>query len=52
MRKLPIIIAVLLIITAVLAGGAYFLGPLFEWQAPQLRLPDTDVIRLAPMEVV
>jgi murein DD-endopeptidase MepM/ murein hydrolase activator NlpD len=51
MRKLPIVIAVLLIITVVLAGGAYFLGPRFEWQAPQIKLPDTDVIGLGPMEV-
>jgi murein DD-endopeptidase MepM/ murein hydrolase activator NlpD len=51
MRKLPVIIALLLIIAAVLVGGAYFMGPRFEWQAPQVKLPDTDVLGLAPMEV-
>jgi len=51
MRKLPLIIALLLIVALVLGGGAYFLGPRFEWQAPQVKFPDTDTIGLAPMEI-
>jgi len=51
MRKLPVIIALLLIITVVLAGGAYVLAPRFEWQAPQISFPDSDVLGLAPMEI-
>lgn len=51
MRKLPLIVALLLIVALVLGGGAYFLGPRFEWQAPQVKFPDTDAIGLAPMEI-
>ncbi|MGE5526020.1 MAG: hypothetical protein ACM3SS_20075, partial [Rhodospirillaceae bacterium] len=51
MRKLPVIIVLLLIVAVVLGGAAYFLAPRFEWQAPQVKLPDSDVIGLAPIEI-
>jgi murein DD-endopeptidase MepM/ murein hydrolase activator NlpD len=51
-RKLPAIVVIFLLIVIGLAGGAYFLAPRFERQAPQIRLPDSDVLGLAPMEVV
>ena len=51
-RKLPFIGVLLLIVAIGLLGGAYYLAPRFEQGAPQIRLPDSDVIGLAPMEVV
>ena len=50
-RKLPAIVFLFLIIIIGLVGGAYYLGPRFEWKAPQIRLPDSDVLGLAPMEI-
>ena len=50
-RKLPIVGFLLLILVAGLVGGAYFLAPRFERSAPQISIPDSDVLGLAPMEV-
>jgi murein DD-endopeptidase MepM/ murein hydrolase activator NlpD len=50
-RSSPAIIFVFLIIIIGLLGGAYYLAPRFEWQAPQIRLPDSDVLGLAPLEI-
>jgi murein DD-endopeptidase MepM/ murein hydrolase activator NlpD len=50
-RRLPAIIFIFLIIVIGLVGGAYYLGPRFEWEAPQIRLPDSGVLGLAPMEI-
>jgi len=50
-RKLPAIIFIFLVIVIGLVGGAYYLGPRFEWEAPQIKLPDSDVLGLAPMEI-
>jgi murein DD-endopeptidase MepM/ murein hydrolase activator NlpD len=50
MKKLPVLIVVIVAVV-VLGGGALFLAPRFEWQAPQVRLPDTDAIGLAPVEI-
>jgi murein DD-endopeptidase MepM/ murein hydrolase activator NlpD len=47
MKKLAII---LLLIVAI-GLGVYFLAPPFERSAPQVKLPDLDVIGLAPMEI-
>jgi murein DD-endopeptidase MepM/ murein hydrolase activator NlpD len=47
MKKLAII---LLLIVAI-GVGVYFLAPPFERNAPQVKLPDSDVIGLAPMEI-
>src|SRR3990172_7699515 len=47
----PAIIFVFLIIIIGLLGGAYYLGPRFEWEAPQIKLPDSDVLGLAPVEI-
>ena len=41
-----------LVIVAGLAGGAYYLWPRFEREAPQVVLrPDSDVLGLAPLEI-
>jgi len=42
----------LLIIVIGLVAGAYYLAPRFERSSPQIRLPDTDVVGLAPLEIV
>ena len=50
-RKLPAIIFLFLVIIIVLLGGAYYLGPRFEREAPQIKLPDSDALGLAPLEI-
>jgi len=51
-RRLPAISFLFLIIIIGLLGGAYYLGPRFEREAPQIKLtPDSDVLGLAPMEI-
>src|SRR5687768_5894986 len=50
-RKLPIIGFLLLIVAIGLAGGAYYLAPRFEWSSPQIKLPDSDVLGLSPVEI-
>ena len=51
MKKLPVLAVVLLLVAVLVAGGAWFLAPRFETQAPQVKLPDADAIGLAPMEI-
>jgi murein DD-endopeptidase MepM/ murein hydrolase activator NlpD len=52
-RRLPAIIFLLLIIIIGLLGGAYYLGPRFEREAPQIKLtPDSDVLGPAPLVIV
>jgi len=51
-RKLQAAIFLLLIIVVGLAGGAYYLAPRFEREAPRIRPPDSGVLGLAPMEIV
>lgn len=51
-KKLPAPVIVVLVIVIALAGGGYYLAPRFEREAPQVTLPDADVIGLAPMEIV
>jgi murein DD-endopeptidase MepM/ murein hydrolase activator NlpD len=50
--KFPATIAILLVIVIALAGAAYYMAPRFERQAPQIKLPDADMLGLAPMEIV
>ena len=50
-RKLPIIGFLFLIVVIGLLGGAYYLAPRFEWSSPHIRLPDSDVLGLSPMEI-
>ncbi len=48
----PSIISLLLVIVVGLLGGAYYLWPRFEREAPQITFtPDSDVLGLAPMEI-
>jgi murein DD-endopeptidase MepM/ murein hydrolase activator NlpD len=50
--KLPLLIALLVIVVAALAGGAWFLAPRFESEPPQITFaPDVDTLGLAPLEI-
>ncbi|MGZ3621276.1 MAG: M23 family metallopeptidase, partial [Candidatus Binataceae bacterium] len=49
--KLPIIGFLLIIVAIGLIAAAYHLAPRFERSAPQIRLPDSDVLGLAPVEI-
>ena len=51
-KKLPAILIAVLIIVVGLLGGGYYLAPRFEREAPQIKLPDSGVLGLAPMEIV
>src|SRR3972149_1052680 len=49
----PAINFLYLIIIIGLLGGAYYVGPRFEWQRPQIKLPpDFDVLALTPLVIV
>ncbi len=50
-RKLPIIGILLLVVAIGLLGSAYYLAPRFERSSPQVRLPDSDVLGLSPVEI-
>jgi murein DD-endopeptidase MepM/ murein hydrolase activator NlpD len=51
-RRFPAIVVLLVIILVALAGGAYYLAPRFESEAPQIRLtPDSDVLGRTPIEI-
>jgi len=50
-RKFPLVAFLLLIVVGGLVGGAYYLGPRFERSAPQISLPDSDVLGLSPVEI-
>ncbi len=50
--KLPIVIVLVLIVIATVAGSAYYLGPRVESDPPQITvLPDVDVLGVAPLEI-
>jgi hypothetical protein len=50
--KLPLLIALLVIVVAALAGGAWFLAPRFESEPPQITFaPDVDTLGLTPLEI-
>jgi len=52
-RRFPVFTVLSLIIVAALAGGAYYLAPRFERDAPQITLtPDSDVLGGGPLEIV
>jgi murein DD-endopeptidase MepM/ murein hydrolase activator NlpD len=50
-RGLALVVFLLLIIVVGLGAGVYFLGPRFEWHSPQITLPQSDVIGLAPIDI-
>jgi len=51
-KRLPAIIFVVLIVVVGLPGGAYYLAPRFEQEAPQIKFtPDVAVLGLAPLEI-
>ncbi|MGQ0525156.1 MAG: M23 family metallopeptidase [Betaproteobacteria bacterium] len=51
-KKTPVIIILLAVITVGLSALAYYLGPRFEREGPQIRLtPDSEVLGMAPMEI-
>ncbi len=48
----PAINFLYLIIIIGLLGGAYYVGPRFEWHKPEIKLtPDSDALGLAPLEI-
>ena len=49
-RKLPALVFIFLALIG-LVGGGYYLAPRFEGEVPQVRLPDSDVIGRAPIEI-
>jgi len=50
--KLPILIALLVIVIAAIAGGSYFLAPRFESEPPQITVsPSADTLGVAPLEI-
>lgn len=51
-KSFPAIIIIFLVIVIGLAGGAYYLAPRFERQAPQITLPVVGALGLAPVEIV
>ena len=52
-RVSPLVLVVSLVVVAALAGGAYYLAPRFEREAPQVALnPDTGALGMAPLEIV
>jgi len=51
-RKLPIVVALLAILVAVLAVAGYVLWPRFESEPPQITVtPSADVLGVAPLEI-
>jgi len=51
-KRFPGIIVLVAVVLAVLIGGAYYLAPRLEREAPQVALkPDTDVLGRAPLEI-
>jgi murein DD-endopeptidase MepM/ murein hydrolase activator NlpD len=51
--KFAIIVVLLLIVIAGLAGGAFYLRPRFESQPPQITVsPNVDVLGVAPLEIL
>jgi len=51
-KSLPAIFFVLLIVVTGLVGGAYYLAPRFEREAPQIKPPESDALGVAPMEIL
>ncbi len=50
--KLPVVIFLVVIVIAALAGGAYYLWPRFESEPPQITVsPDVDTLGLVPLEI-
>lgn len=50
-RGLALVGFIAVIVLIALAVGAYLLSPRFEWHSPQITLPQSDVIGLAPIEI-
>ena len=51
-RKLPAVIAILVILVVGIVAGGYYLAPRFERQAPVITVtPDSDVLGRAPIEI-
>jgi murein DD-endopeptidase MepM/ murein hydrolase activator NlpD len=50
--KLPVVIFLVVIVIAALAGSAYYLRPRFEAEPPQITVsPDVDTLGLVPLEI-
>lgn len=51
-RELPALAILVPLVVIALLAAAYYLGPRFEREAPQIKLPDSEVLGLAPVEIV
>ena len=50
--RFPIVVVLVLIVIAAIAGSAYYLRPRFESVPPQITVsPDVDVVGVAPLEI-
>jgi murein DD-endopeptidase MepM/ murein hydrolase activator NlpD len=50
--KLPVVLVLLVILIAALAGGAYYLLPRLDSEPPQIAVsPDVDMLGLAPLQI-
>jgi murein DD-endopeptidase MepM/ murein hydrolase activator NlpD len=50
--KLPLVVVLILIVIAAMAGSAYYLRPRFESEPPQITVsPSVDVLGVAPLEI-
>jgi murein DD-endopeptidase MepM/ murein hydrolase activator NlpD len=47
----PVLVVLLVLIVAALAGGGYFLWPRLDSEPPQIALPNVDVVGAAPLEI-
>ena len=50
-RKGPLLGFLFLIVVVGLGAAVYYYGPRFEWTAPQVKVPESDVLGLTPIEI-
>ena len=51
--KLPIVVVLILIVFAMMAGSAYYLWPRLESEPPQITVsPNVDMVGVAPLEIL
>ena len=51
--KLPVVVTLILIGIAAIAGGVFYLWPRFESEPPQITVsPSVEVLGVAPLEIL